>query len=134
MNTLLQLTHNFVKQTDAVFKTRNPATTLKHLPAKDGRWLRALDNICFLSTCLLLQCQATGNCVKQKELLVVARANVQQSVLALAEAHLLFVPEADATPTFFITPCFVTYEAFQPERWQLHLVAGIFLLFWRECS
>ena len=92
--------------------------------AKRGRWLRSLDNVCFTTTCLLLQAAAAGSRGDQVTVNT-TRSRVRRRVLALVRAGRLL----DAT-TGRVEDAFCTYTRYEAYKWELHLVAGVFLLFW----
>ena len=94
------------------------------LAAKHARWLRCLDNVCFVTTCLLLQAAAADSRADQAAVQT-TRARVRLRVLALVRAGRLL----DAR-TGKVEEAFCTYTRYEAYKWELHLLAGVFFLFW----
>jgi len=128
---------NFVSEARQLLKD-GPLTAnairrrVRRLPSAAVQRLRTLDCVCFLSTsCLLLQRSLLSvdgiDCVKQ------ARFEVQDCVRQLAAHGVLFadaVEEPHMGWHCVVHPLFWTYDKSQPAVWDLHVFAGILMLFW----
>jgi len=105
---------------------------VRTLPKARSRWLRTLNNICYVSTCLMLMTLAFDERDGKRQEIVDVRTAMQQCVVALVKAGVLLAgPDDDEHAGWapFIHKEFWTDE-YDARKWELHLVAGVFLLFW----
>jgi len=122
---------------------------ISRLAKNASRWLRSLDMVCFLSTALIMAGRGSDLPSSELQELVSKRLAVRERVLQLAARQVLMPPvrpkvvllETYTKPRGpcikirrsvpqFVHAQFQTYDKFESTQWQLHLVAGLTMLFW----
>jgi hypothetical protein len=100
-----------------------------HKNLKKMKKIKLLDNICFVTTTLLLVFSNTQNkelCLKLSHL----RKNVIQIVKKLVENGFLVKSKITSLEDEILMDEFLTYSKYQKSNWTWHLIAGILMLFW----
>jgi len=105
---------------------------IKRLPAKRSSRLRTLDCICFISTSCLVAARSLITAASIHRVRK-SRTEVRDCVCRLSKCGVLFA--ADSEPPHLGWKCMVdrrfwTYEQSEPSTWDIHLFAGLLMLFW----
>lgn len=100
-------------------------------PQNQGRRqaLRLLDNLCFLSTSLLVRGydNPARLCTVSK-----IRDSIVSALNSLLQHTSVFNMSFDCISDELFETSYLTYDKYDKEKWDLHLMCGVFMLFWRS--